>query len=134
MTDPNAKAPPARKGPSVGLVLAALVMVLLSVGVVLWQIPLTACPTCTSPAVRPPSIPVVTAKPAPCPTCRPIGVTVDRFRAESCPTCKAPPVNVVDTPHPGPCVTCNGTGKISFVKKWGYDRLKVDVSVPDILK
>ena len=134
MADP--KAPPTRKGPSVGLLLAGLLMVLLAVGVVLWQIPLTACPTCTNPAVPPPAVPGETAKTAACPSCKTVGVSVDRFREGTCPTCKAPVKAAEKAAEPvrsGPCVTCNGGGKVTFLKKWGYDRLKVD-AVQDLLK
>jgi hypothetical protein len=137
MAEAKAPPPPARKGTSVGLVLMALLMSALAAGVVLWQIPLAACPTCTSPAVSPAPVPVGASKADSCPTCKSAGVTVDRFRDGTCPNCKGPvPASArsADPIQTGPCVTCNGAGKISFVKKWGYDRIKVDVKMPDILK
>jgi hypothetical protein len=134
MADPKAPAPPAKKGPSVGLALAAILMVALAAGVVLWQIPLAACPTCTSPGGQPAPIPSETARTATCPSCKTAGVTVDRFRDGTCPSCKAPAPKVDEPVRSGACVTCNGAGKISFVKKWGYDRIKVEVPKLDILK
>jgi hypothetical protein len=138
MADPKAPPPPVvQKGPSVGLVLMALVMSALAAGVVLWQIPLTACPTCTSPAAAPAPVPAEAAKSGGCPTCKSAGVTVDRFRDGTCPNCKAPagaPAKAAEPVQSGPCVTCNGAGKISFVKKWGYDRIKVEVPKFDVLK
>lgn len=139
MAETKAPPPAAKKGPSVGLVLMALVMSALAAGVVLWQIPLAACPSCTTPTVAPPPAPVPaeTVKGDACPTCKSVGVTVDRFRDGTCPNCKRGAPTPGKSPEPiqtGPCVTCNGAGKISFVKKWGYDRIKVDVKMPDILK
>jgi hypothetical protein len=131
MSDPKAPPPPAKKGPSVGLVLAAILMTALAVGVVLWQIPLATCPTCAAPAASPAPIPAETSA---CTACKTPGVTVDRFRDGTCPSCKAPAPKASEPVRSEPCVTCNGAGKISFVKKRGYDRIKVDVPKLDLLK
>lgn len=129
MADPQA--PPPRKKTSIWLVLAALLMVALAVFVVLWKVPLTKCPNCTTPAVEPAPVPAQTAA---CPACKTPGVTVDRFRDGTCPSCKAPAPKIDQPVRSGPCITCKGAGKISFAHKWALDRIGIPDLKFDLLK
>jgi len=130
MADPKAPPPVRKKGPGVLLVLTALFMVLLSVAVVAYYIPLTPCPNCKGPA---PAVTVASPKEAsPCPTCKTAAVTVDRFKSGVCATCKAPaPAAAVpaDPVQAAPCVTCKGGGKVSLFRKWFESRVKVDLDL-----